>query len=318
MKIKRIIAYVVLLTLCLGVLGGCKQNKTKCGKYSIVCTIFPEYDWVKEILGDKISDYDVTLLLDKGVDLHNYQPTAADIAKIASCDLFIYVGGESDEWVEDVLKESVNKDMKVINLLDILGEQAKVEEMKEGMEDSHEEEEDEEEFDEHVWLSLNNAKLFCNEIGKVLIELEPEIKGNLEDYIKKLDELDSKYKKAVDDADIKTIIFADRFPFRYLVDDYGIDYYAAFVGCAAETKASFATVTFLAGKVDSLGISNVLVTESSDKSIAQSVISGSKKKNQKILVLDSMQSTTSKNISSGTTYISVMEKNLEVLIKAMN
>lgn len=294
-------------------------------KIKVVTTIFPEYDWVKEIAGDNISNMELTMLLDNGVDLHSYQPTADDIMKISDCDLFIYVGGESDAWVDDALKEAVNKDMKVINLLDVLGDTVKEEEVVEGMEAEEEEEEEtgeeEPEYDEHVWLSLKNAKVLCQTIAEDLSEIDKtnadSYMANVQAYTQNLDTLDSQYQEAVDAASQKTLLFGDRFPFRYMVDDYGLSYYAAFVGCSAETEASFETITFLAQKVDELGLKNILTIEKSDQKIAQTIIENTKDKNQGILTLDSMQSTTSEDVKNGTTYLSIMESNLDVLKEAL-
>ena len=291
-------------------------------KMKVVTTIFPEYDWVKQIAGDEASNLDLTMLLDNGVDLHSYQPTADDIMKISECDLFIYVGGESDAWVEDALKEAVNKNMKVINLLDVLGNTVKEEEVVEGMQTEEEESEEEgPEYDEHVWLSLKNAKVLCKAIADDLADIDAEnahiYQSNEQDYVKKLDDLDKQYQEAVDASSQKTLIFGDRFPFRYMVDDYGLSYYAAFVGCSAETEASFETITFLAKKTDELGIRNIMTIEKSDQKIAKTIIDNTKDKNQNILTLDSMQSTTSDDVKNGTTYFSVMEHNLDVLKEAL-
>ena len=272
---KKIITLMLVAVLAVCALSGCGTSKsgedTKDKKIKIVTAIFPEYDWVMQILGDKADKADVTMLLDKGVDLHSYQPSTADIAKISEADVFIYVGGESDEWVEDVLKQAKNKNLKVINLMDVMGDKAKEEEVKEGMQPEEEEhaeeakdgkEEEEVEYDEHVWLSLKNAKIFTKKIADVLSEVDKDdaktYQANYESYAKKLDDLDKKYADAVASAKNKTLVFGDRFPFRYLVNDYGLDYYAAFVGCSAESEASFETVTFLAKKIDELGLGNVL------------------------------------------------------------
>ena len=281
---KKITALLLALFMLVAALAGCgKQNDTnQTDKLSIVTTIFPEYDWVREILGDKADNAEITMLLDNGVDLHSYQPTADDIVKISDCDLFIYVGGESDEWVEDALRNAANGNMKVINLLEVLGDSVKTEEIVEGMqeaeheyedaeehehEDAHahedaEEHEHEEEADEHVWLSLKNAKMLVRVISKALQELDPDNKdiyaANADAYVKKLSALDAEYQAAVDAASNKTILFGDRFPFRYLVDDYGLRYYAAFVGCSAETEAGFETISFLAKRVDELKLPCVL------------------------------------------------------------
>lgn len=293
-------------------------------KLQIVTTIFPEYDWVKQVLGENAENADVTLLLDNGVDLHSYQPSAEDILNISTCDMFIYVGGESDEWVEDALEEASNKDMVVINLLEVLGDNVKEEELVDGMEhedeDEHEEEE-EGEADEHVWLSLKNAGVLCGSISDGLCSIDSEhsdvYKQNAKNYMDKLSELDAQYQEAVGSASVKTLLFADRFPFRYMVDDYGLDYYAAFSGCSAETEASFETIVFLANKVDELNLSCVLTIEKSGQKIADTVIQNTQSKDQQILALDSMQSTTSKDVSDGATYLSIMEKNLDVLKEAL-
>ena len=348
---KKIITLMLVAVLALCALSGCGTSKsgedTKDKKIKIVTTIFPEYDWVMQILGDKADKADVTMLLDKGVDLHSYQPSTADIAKISEADVFIYVGGESDEWVEDVLKEAKNKKLKVINLMDVMGDKAKEEEVKEGMQaedehdhdkdkdhdekhdqdkdkdhdEKHDHDKDEPEYDEHVWLSLKNAKIFTKKIADVLSEVDKDdaktYQANYESYAKKLDDLDKKYADAVASAKNKTLVFGDRFPFRYLVNDYGLDYYAAFVGCSAESEASFETVTFLAKKIDELGLGNVLTIEGKNHKIAKTVVDNTKNKDQKVLTMDSMQSTTSKDVKDGATYLGIMEKNLEVLKEAL-
>ena len=332
---KKITALLLALFMLVAALAGCgKQNDTnQTDKLSIVTTIFPEYDWVREILGDKADNAEITMLLDNGVDLHSYQPTADDIVKISDCDLFIYVGGESDEWVEDALRNAANGNMKVINLLEVLGDSVKTEEIVEGMqeeehehEDAHahddaEEHEHEEEADENVWLSLKNAKMLVRVISKALQELDPDNKdiyaANADAYVKKLSALDAEYQAAVDAASNKTILFGDRFPFRYLVDDYGLRYYAAFVGCSAETEAGFETISFLAKRVDELKLPCVLTIEGAQHKIAETVVRNTTAKNQRVLTMDSMQSTTSKDVKNGTTYLSVMEKNLSVLKEAL-
>ena len=298
-------------------------------KIKVVTTIFPEYDWVKQIVGNQISNMELTMLLDNGVDLHSYQPTAEDILKVSECDLFIYVGGESDAWVEDALKEAVNKDRKVINLLNVLGNSVKAEEVIEGMEAEEEHEgdkvehaEDEEiEYDEHVWLSLKNAVVLCQSISDSLQEIDPQNKdfysANTSAYIQQLSDLDAEYQTVTSSASQKTLLFADRFPFRYLVDDYGLSYYAAFVGCSAETEATFETISFLAGKVDELRLKNIMTLEKSDQKIAKTIIENTTTKDQRILTLDSMQSTTSEDIKNQTTYFSIMEKNLDTLKEAL-
>ncbi|MDO5136208.1 MAG: metal ABC transporter substrate-binding protein [Eubacteriales bacterium] len=308
----------------------------------VVATIFPEYDWVKEILGEHVDNTELTLLLGNGVDLHSYQPTVDDILQISTCDLFLYVGGESDSWVDAALAEGGSEDRKVINLLETLGEAAKEEQLVEGMEgEEHDHEEGEEghdhqseeehehedeehdhgeepEYDEHVWLSLRNARVFTEAIAQALGELDPvnaeDYRANAEAYGEKLLDLDQDYQKVVDEAEEKTVLFGDRFPFRYLVDDYGLSYYAAFLGCSAETEASFETITFLSQKMDELDLRCVFTLENSDQRIASTIVENTKKKDQKLLVMDSMQSETAEDEE---TYLSIMEKNLEALKEAL-
>ena len=291
-------------------------------KLSIVTTIFPAYDWVRQIAASNTDNIDLTMLLDNGVDMHSYQPTAQDIMKISSCDVFIYVGGESDEWVEDALAEAVNKDMQVVNLMDLLGNYVLEEEIVEGMqaedEEAAEEGEEEIEYDEHVWLSIRNAQILVTGIADAMSAADPDntdlYHSNASAYYDALSQLDTKYKEAIETSAKNTVLFGDRFPFRYLIEDYYLNYYAAFVGCSAETEASFETIVFLSGKVDELGLNYVLVIDGSDCSIAQTIIDNTASKNQEILVLNSMQST---KTTDGDTYVSIMLDNLEVLTKAL-
>lgn len=326
---KKALAFLLCLTVLSGIAAGCAPSSAKSDRLSIVTTIFPEYDWVMQLLGDKAEQAEVTMLLDNGVDLHSYQPTADDIVRISTCDMFVYVGGESDEWVGDVLSEAQNKDMIVVNLLEALGDAVKEEEIKEGMqEDEHEHEEDEDEheheeveYDEHVWLSLKNAAVLCRHIADKLGQIDTANKtaydANAEAYIEKLNALDAEYKAAVSAASVKTLLFGDRFPFRYLTDDYGLDYYAAFVGCSAETEASFETIVFLATKVDELDLHAIMQIESADGKIARTIKESTASKDQAILTMDSMQSTTSADVTNGASYLTIMEQNLAVLAEAL-
>ena len=333
---KKVISPLLAVLMLVGMLTGCMNQAEKptvtaapAGpqaesaaeeKIKIVTTIFPEYDWVREILGDKADSAEITMLLDNGVDLHSYQPTADDIVKLSDCDLFVYVGGESDGWVEGALKSAANRDRKVINLLEILGDSVKEEETVEGMQEE-EEDHEEKEYDEHVWLSLKNAKTLVGAISAALQEIDPDNKdayaANADAYGQKLSALDAEYQKAVSAGTYRTLLFGDRFPFRYLVDDYGLSYYAAFAGCSAESEASFETVFFLARKVDEGKLPCVLTIEGARHKIAETVVQNTAGKNQKILTMDSMQSTTSQDVARGTTYLSLMEKNLDVLKEAL-
>ncbi|MBE5808538.1 MAG: zinc ABC transporter substrate-binding protein [Clostridiales bacterium] len=364
---NRIISMIISLILLTGLFAVSAPAETD--RISVVTTIFPIYDWVREIVGEDDS-VEITMLLNSGVDLHSFQPTAADIMKVATCDVFIYVGGESDEWVEDALKEAVNPDMKVISLVECMGDDIKMEENVEGMEhehdhdhdeEEHENEEDheheeeeheheeeeheheeeehereeeehehegeehehehEEEADEHVWLSLRNAGKLTAAIAAALGETVPEAAAtytaNCEAYAAKLDALDQAYAEAVRDAATDTVLFGDRFPFRYLTDDYGLAYYAAFSGCSAESEASFETIVFLAGKVDELGLSSVLTIEGDNHRIAETIIANTQAKDAAVRMMDSMQATTAEDVANGVTYLGVMEQNLEALRLAL-
>ena len=302
-----------------------ESNSEETKKLSIVTTIFPAYDWVKQVVGDN-KNVEISFLIDKGVDLHSYQASAADIAKITDSDLFVYVGGESDDWAEDIIKENPN--LKYINMVDSIGEAALAEELVEGMQDEEEHdneseehaneegehEEGEEEIDEHVWLSIKNAETIVSAIEAKLAEIDPDNKAeyekNANDYLAKLDELDKEYKDTLSSIQNKTIIVGDRFPFRYLVNEYGINYYAAFKGCDAGSEASFETVKFLANKMDELNMSDIFIIDGSKGDLAKTIVDNTKDKNAKVLVLDSMQSTKS---SDNASYLDIMKKNLEVL-----
>ena len=326
-------------------------DKDTAKKLQIVTTIFPEYDWAKNILGKNPAGVEMTMLLNNGVDLHSYQPTADDILKISTCDLFVYVGGESDTWVKDALKEATNKNMEVMNLLETLGESVKEEEVVEGMqedpdEDAHDHDGDQEdaadhndkeqkdqdahadaedseacevEYDEHVWLSLRNAETLVKALSEKIQKMDPAAlyQENTDAYLSKLEGLDKEYTDVVKQAKFHTLLFGDRFPFRYLTEDYHLKYYAAFVGCSAETEASFETITFLAKKMDELKLPAILTIEGKDHRIAETIVKNTKAKNAQILTLDSMQSTTSKDVEEGASYLKIMQENLNVLKKAL-
>lgn len=321
---KKLIALVLSALILTSLLVGCSSTETKKADVKVVTTIFPLYDWVREVAQDD-ADIHLDLLLDNGVDLHSYQPSAKDIVTISDCDVFIYVGGESDKWVDDTLKQANNKDMIVLNLMDILGDKAKEEELKEGMqgeaEEGGKEHEESPEYDEHVWLSLKNASVFTQSIADALKKADSQhadaFQANADAYKGKLTELDKQYQDAVDKAAVKTLLFGDRFPFRYLTDDYKLDYYAAFVGCSAETEASFETITFLSGKADELNLKAIMQIETSDGSIAKTVRDNTKTKDQTILTLDSLQSVTTERVNNGETYLSIMTSNLDILRQAL-
>lgn len=310
MRHRRLLCLLLALLLAL---SGCVTHGAELqfddGVADIVVTIYPVYDWVREILGEKADEVRLTLLLDDGVDMHSFQPTVADMAKIASCDLLIYVGGESDEWIDDV--ESRNSNQRRVSLLELLDGQTLEEELREGMKG-----EADGAIDEHVWLSLKNARALCASLLPYLRELGLDgryLDASAEAYEAKLEALDEQYRKVAENAARHTLLFADRFPFRYLTEDYGLDYYAAFAGCEAETEASFRTVAFLSEKLDELALPCVLVIESSDGKLAHTVVDSSADPTRPVLTLHSMQGS-----SGGRSYLKIMEENLTVLKEALN
>lgn len=314
MKKHSLFLLPTLFVLGAGALLGCASTQPS-DKMEIVCTIWPEYEWAKSVIGDS-DKFNVSLLMQNGSDLHSFQPTFSDISKITKSDFFIYVGGESDVWVPGVLQNKINDKLITLNLTETLGDKAIEEEHKEGMEEQHEEEE--EAYDEHVWLSLRNAELFVSAIEEKVSSLDPEHKdtyaANAQAYIDKLDQLDQKYIQATSSSSQNTLVFADRFPFLYLTTDYGLDYYAAFSGCSSDSDASMETIIFLANKIDELQLSHIFIIDGSNGEIAETVKESTESKDQKIVTLDSMQTT---KLSENKTYLGVMENNLEVLKEAL-
>lgn len=309
--------FLIILSALALLLSGCAQPQSD-KKLQVVAAIFPEYDWVRQIVGDDDS-VELTLLVDDGVDPHSFQPAVSDMVTAANCDLLIYGGGESDQWLTKL--EATNPNRETLVLLPLLGAQAHREEVVEGMA-AHEEgeAEDDAEMDEHVWLSLRNASLFCQAITDALCRLNPgkadTYRANLAAYQQQLDALDKDYRSAMDASPNRTIVVCDRFPFRYLVEDYGLSYYAAFPGCSAETGASFETVVFLSDKVKELGLNALLVTESSDGRMAKTVAQNAGSPDMPVLTLNSMQSVSGES-AKGLDYLTVMSENLRVLKQAL-
>ena len=317
---KKLTALFLALALALA-LSACAApaGVREDGKLKIVATIWPEYEWVMAVLGENPTKAEVTLLVDSGVDPHSFQPAVADIMELYTCDLLVYLGAASDEWVGDALEGEVDPDLVTLPLMEVLGEDLCAEEHDHDHE-GHEGHEDHDhgEYDEHIWLSLKKAQTLCHAIAHELGHIDPENAGyyeaNAESYCEKLTALDGEYAAAVANAKHNTLVFADRFPFLYLTEDYGLHYEAAFPGCSAETEASFTTIMHLAGAVDALGLPAVLTIDGSDGSIAHTVVETTEGKNAEILTINSMQS----KLGEGDTYLSIMEENLEVLKKALN
>lgn len=320
MKIKKIIP----LLICPALLAGCGNMPAAedSDKLSVVCTVFPQYDWAREIIGDT-ENINLTLLVDNGADFHSYQPGTNDMVTIASCDVLIYIGGETDSWIQDSLANATNPNMITVNLTEIMGSSLESEACTlVGHDHEHEEAEHEHSYDEHVWLSLSNAELFTNAIADALSEADPEnadvYTENAENYTGKLQTADSDFRTKLEASKRNVLLFADRFPFVYLMKDYDFEYYAAFPGCSSETDASFETIIELSDAVDAHSLPCVITIDGSDSSIAEAVISNTTEKNQKILTLNSMQTVKREDIENGITYLSVMEENLAVLTEALS
>ncbi|MGM9604949.1 MAG: metal ABC transporter substrate-binding protein [Faecousia sp.] len=310
---KQILALLFAAALAVNLAGCAPEVPEK--NLTIVTAIFPEYDWVRQLIGPD-SHITLRLLVDDGVDPHSFQPTVEDMVTVSGCDLLIFGGGESDEWLADALKSSANPNMRVLELMDLLGDAAHTAEVVEGMQVR----EAEDETDEHIWLSLRNAALFCSAITEELCLLDPEhadtFRANLGTYLEKLRALDEAYQQTVQSSAKDTILVCDRFPFRYLTEDYGLHYYAAFPGCSAESGASFETVVFLADRVKELELNAVLVTEGSDGRLARTVVQNAGRENVAVLTLDSMQSV-SLEAAAGREYLAIMEQNRQVLASAL-
>lgn len=318
---KKIISILLMIIFILPVLSACTGTVTETDGISIVCTAFPQYDFVKNIIGNENG---LTLLLDDGADLHSYEPTAQDIIAIATADIFIYGGGVSDDWVDGALKASNNPELKVIATMDL------VDTLKEdyvtGMQQEthvHEHHEahtcDHSGEDEHIWLSLKNAAVITEKICEIICESDSanaeKYRLNAQNYIEELNALDGEFKSFIDSSERKTVLFADRFPFRYLIEDYGLNYFAAFAGCSSESEASFETMAFLIDKTKELGLPVVLTIDGSDGSLAATVCEAT---GASTAVLDSCQSVSQADIKNGTTYISIMKNNLEILREALS
>ena len=315
---KTLCALFAALTALTLILTGACANSQNSGKIQIVCTIFPQYDWVRE-LTDGAENVEVTLLEDSGADLHNFQPSAADKVAILNSDLFVYIGGESDEWAKTLLKNA-DREVRSLDLLDALGDRALTEE--EGIQDSGEHDHDHDEIDEHIWLSPQNALDYCRELAEVITALDPEhgreYLGNAASYLEKLTALDEEYRQVIASCPGDSLIFADRFPFIYLVEDYGLSYYAAFPGCSAETEASFATIIELADKLNELESDALIITEHSSDDIARAIINAAGRDDVAVYEMNSLQSVSQKDVAGGLTYLGAMEENLRVLAKALN
>lgn len=323
--------------------GGKEQNTEENKKISVVATIFPQYDFVRQIAGDHV---DLKMLLKPGEETHSYEPTPQDTIAIQNSDLFIYVGGENDAWVEDILESMPDNGRKTLKLVDCVDtvEEEHVEGMKEERghdhdEDDAEHEEDEEdheeheeheehgqedmhsvhEIDEHVWTSPVNAIKIVEQIKEELCEIDSKnasaYEENAEAYVAQLKELDQEFQDVVDHSKRKLMIFGDRFPFRYFAEAYDLDYYAAFSGCASDTEPSAATMAFLINKVQDEKINTILKMELSNENIAKAIAEATK---ADVKEFYSCHNLTAEQFENGETYLSLMEKNVETLKEVLN
>lgn len=334
-KIGIVCAMTVLMIVFAGCGAGREEAATEEEKMQILCMTFPLYDWTRQITAGCEDNIEVSLLMDRGTDPHNYQPTTEDIIRISEADIMVYVGGESDLWMEDVLASipaERGEKQQYLSMMEVLGTSLREEEYIEGVEQiqgqAHGEVEageerhaDAAEYDEHIWLSVKNASVCVQAIAATVMDQDQEdsriVAENAESYLAKLQDLDEQFADMAAEAPLDRVLFADRFPFLYLMKDYGLEYDAAFPGCSTETEASFEMVIYLAGRLDEYDLPAVLVMEDGNQRIAETVIANTADKDQEILALNSMQSVTAAEIGQGVTYLSVMRENLEVLRKAL-
>lgn len=310
---------LVLLTIIMIFTTGC----TVClqppkSELSVVSTIFASYDFAKEIAGEY---GDVSMLLKPGAEAHSYEPTPKDIVTIGECDVFIYVGGENDAWVDDILESVDTSDMIIIKMLDLVDKYS--EEHVEGMDCQEEDCEehdhsDAEEWDEHVWTSPKNAVIICEAICEAFCEDNPvrekDYKDNFDSYKEELIALDEEFRTVIENGNRNTLVFGDRFPLRYFTEEYGLKYYAAFPGCSSDTEASAATIAFLIDKVKEENIPVILKIELSSDNIARTIAEDT---GAVVRIYNTCHNVTADEFSEGVTYISLMKQNLEVIKEAL-
>lgn len=321
---KKNLIFLIILCLSLS-LCACGEAPAESGGegLNIVCTVFPAYDFAGEIAGEKAN---VVLLVPPGSEAHSFEPTPQDIIRIENCDLLICNGGEGEAWLEEILEGREN-DIPTLTMMDCV--ETLEEETKEGMQgvshdhereehEEHEEHEHEEEYDEHVWTSPVNAELIVSVLCERLCEIDPENSGfyraNGERYVSALQELDAAFRQTVENGKSDTLIFADRFPVRYFVEEYGLDYYAAFPGCADDTEPSAKTVAFLIDKVRDEGIPAVMFIEFSNEKMADVICedTGCEK-----LLFHSCHNVSAEQLKEGVSYLELMWGNVESLKEAL-
>ncbi len=328
MKINRIVTFLWLILLLAMTACTPQNEQTPAGACSVVCTVFPAYDWTCALLANGPEEVKIEYLLDDGADVHSFQPGAEDYVKIAESDIFIYIGGSGSEWIQEALDNQPNPDRIVIDLSCVEGMtllESSVQTHHHDLQEEHCEEEHlhdgETVYDEHIWMSLKNAGAGVNAIAEALCQKLPEsgalIHNNLAAYRACLENLDANYYKAVSDCEKPYLLIADRFPFLYMTNAYGISYDAAFAGCQTESEADFDMIIRLASLADQNAVPVLVISEVSDTKLAETVLENSEDAGREILVLDSMQAVTAGMVQDGKTYLAVMENNLEVLKTAL-
>jgi zinc transport system substrate-binding protein len=310
---------VAAVLLAVAGVGLCAPSTENEGRIKIVATIFPLYDFTRAVVGDAA---DLSMLVRPGTEIHTYDPSPQDILSVNNADLFIYVGGESDAWVETLLEstglESTGK--TVLRLIDRVD--AVEEELVEGMQPEEEEEGEEgeeEEYDEHIWTSPRNAMTLVRVIAETLCEADPKnaatYRANAENYVGEIAKIDEEFKALVTSAKRKKIVFGDRFPFRYFADEFGLEYRAAFPGCHTESDVSAATMAYLIKTVQEEGLPVIYTIELSSQSIAKAI---AEQTGAEVLTLHSVHTVTRSEFESGATWLSIMKGNVESLRKGLN
>lgn len=326
---KRLLCLVLMIALALCALSGCSKSEEDEGKLKIVCTVFPQYDWMRNIIGET-DRVELTLLISNGNDMHSYEPSAADIMKIADCDMIVYLGEGIDGWVSEAIERSGREDLKKIALAECEGVTLRnissaSHTHDHGEHDDHDDHDghDHGALDEHLWLSLNNATALTEALCDAICELDPEnaqsYRDNAERYILALADLRLDFEAAVARADgsKRFMLFCDRFPFVYLMEELGIEYSAAFEGCSADVDADFGTVLRLIEEAEEHRVDFVAMTESSDGALARTVANAIKDREVGLLRFDSMQAVSKNEIEGGYSYLSIMRENLRVLSVAL-
>lgn len=313
---RKLAVFLVMCVMTFQFIGCTNTESENNGKIKVVSTIFASYDFARQIGGNVA---DITMLLKPGVESHSYEPSPKDIITVQECDVFIYVGGENDAWVDNILESMDTSDMTIIKMIDLVDKYE--EEAVEGM-DGHEHtdecEHDHSEWDEHVWTSPVNAIKICKALTEAFVKNDKANKAvyeeNSDRYIEELKKLDETFRKIVGTADRKVVVFGDRFPLRYFVEEYNLEYYAAFPGCSSETEASAATVAFLIDKVKEEEIPVVFKIELSSDSMANTIAEGS---GAKVLTFNTCHNVTSEEFEKGENYITLMYRNANALKEAI-